>query len=204
MKKSSNKLNFTSGLTLTEMLIVVSILSFLILVSIWFFRGQILKGNDAKRKGDIQRIQVAIEEYEKDNNCYPTPDLLTCDPGTGLKPYINKIPCDPTSGAPYIYEHENSGCPKWYRLLANLENLNDPDAQVACGPNGTYNYYASSPNAPLCNLQESDFYGCKDGVCVPISWDVARPGPECDPNYQNSTCYDQCGPPDKECEPWDE
>jgi type II secretory pathway pseudopilin PulG len=193
---------FTFGFTLTEVLIVIGIIVFLILVAMVAFRSQIFKGRDAKRKGDIHKIQVAIEEYEKDNNCYPLPSEVVCDPGTGLQPYLDNIPCDPTTNASYLYEIEDSSCPDWYRLLANLENETDLDAQFACGPGGTYNFYASSPNAPACSLRESDFYGCKLGVCAPIMWDNARPGPECDPNYQSSSCYGQCGPAGNECEPW--
>lgn len=196
--------NKDSGLTLVELLVVVGIIVFLILMAVLAFRGQIFKGNDAKRKGDIHKIQVAIEEYEKDHNCYPLPSQITCDPGTGLQPYLDKIPCDPTTDASYLYEIEQSGCPGWYRVLANLEDLNDPDAMNSCGSNGSYNYYASSPNAPSCHLVESEYYGCKGGTCVPILWDNERPGPECDPNYQNSTCYGQCGPQANECEPWEQ
>jgi len=201
MTRGNNKIK---GMTLTEILIVVGILTFLILMVTVAFRSQLFKGNDAKRKGDIHRIQVAIEEYEKDNNCYPLPDQVVCDPGTGLQPYIDKIPCDPTTNSSYVYEHEDSLCPDWYRVLANLENASDSDAQSACGPEGTYNFYQSSPNAPLCNLTESDFYGCINGVCTPISWDNLRPGPECDPNYQNASCYGQCGNPINECGSWDQ
>jgi len=39
-----------SGVTLIELLIVVTILVFLLEVLIWNFRNQMLKGNDAKRK----------------------------------------------------------------------------------------------------------------------------------------------------------
>jgi type II secretory pathway pseudopilin PulG len=202
MQKRIRKLS--SGLTLTELLVVVGILMFLVLMAIWYFRSQIFKGNDAKRKGDIKRIQVAIEEYEKDNDCYPTPDLVVCNPGTGLKPYINKIPCDPTTKASYYYDYEDSSCPRWYRLFAKLENENDEDVQVGIGPSGAYNYYASSPNAPPPTIAASGFYGCIDGVCVPIGWDESRPGPECDPNYQSPNCYEQCGPPQTECIPWNE
>lgn len=203
MKKRLTRNNL-GGLTLTEVLIVIGILTFLILMVLLAFRSQIFKGNDAKRKGDIHKIQVAIEEYEKDHNCYPLPSQVVCNPGTGLQPYLDKIPCDPVTDSSYLYEIEDSGCPSWYRVLADLENESDPDAQDACGPDGSYNYYASSPNAPLCHLVESEFYGCKSGVCVPILWDNSRPGPECDPNYQNPSCYGQCGPPANECQGWDE
>ncbi|MGB6838985.1 MAG: type II secretion system protein [Microgenomates group bacterium] len=209
------------GVTLPELLVVVSIIVLLITFILWYFRNQIFKGNDGKRKGDIHKIQIAIEEYEKDHNCYPLPSFVICDPGTGLKPYIPKIPCDPTTGASYFYEHEDSTCPSWYRLYANLENLSDEDIAGACGPGYAFNYYETSPNAPdpECTDIEngngenggipSDFYGCFSGVCQSINWDPARPGPVCDPNYKSSTCYYQCTDPDtglpqNDCQPWDE
>lgn len=191
------------GLTLVELIIVVSIIIILILIIIAFFRGQIFKGNDARRKADINRIKIAVEEYEKDHDCYPPPELMVCNPGTGLSSYLGKIPCDPTTKASYYYDYENTTCPSWYRIYTNLDNTSDPVAQDSCGPNGAFNYYAASPNAPACQLQSNGtFYGCKGGTCVPIYWDTSRPGPECDPNYQNASCYGQCGPVQTECKDW--
>jgi len=223
------------GVTLTELLVVVSIIVLLLSFILWYFRNQIFKGNDAKRKGDIHKIQVAVEEYEKDNNCYPLPQLVVCDPGEGLKPYLSEVPCDPVTDASYYYEYQDSSCPSWYRIYANLDNVQDEIITELCGPGYSFNYYASSPNAPAPNCVEiegeedgegggeeggeegeeggseggtvEEFYGCFTGVCLPINWDPARPGPECDPNYGNNTCYDQCtdtetGLPQNECESW--
>ncbi len=204
------------GVTLPEMLVVFSIIVILALVVFWFLRNQILKGNDAKRKGDIHKIQVAVEEYEKDNDCYPPIELVVCDPGDGLKPYLSKIPCDPTTGTSYYYEQEGSACPSWYRIYANLQNLSG-----ACGPGYAFNYYETSPNAPDPDCTEvengdgngapTQYYGCFSGTCLPINWSSERPGPECDPNYTSSTCCigEQCycinqdtGEPQNECQPW--
>jgi len=204
------------------MLVVISIIVVLALVIFWFLRNQILKGNDAKRKGDIHEIQVAVEEYEKDNDCYPLPQFVVCNPGDGLKPYLSKIPCDPTTGASYYYEHEGSSCPSWYRIYTNLQNLSDADIVGACGPGYAFNFCAASPNAPDPDCTEVEngngngngngapseyFYGCFSGSCLSISWDPARPGPECDPNYGSSTCYGMCidpetSAPQNECQPW--
>ncbi|KKU10395.1 MAG: hypothetical protein UX13_C0013G0011, partial [Candidatus Woesebacteria bacterium GW2011_GWB1_45_5] len=106
-------------------MIVVGILAVLVLIAIAYFRGQIFKGNDAKRKGDIRRIQVAVEEYEKDHDCYPLPQAVACNPGTGLNPYLSRVPCDPITKASYFYEHEDSTCPGWYRVYTKLDNPND-------------------------------------------------------------------------------
>jgi prepilin-type N-terminal cleavage/methylation domain-containing protein len=213
------------GMTLPEVLIVISIIVVLALVIFWFLRNQVLKGNDAKRKGDIHKIQVAVEEYEKDYDCYPPVELVVCDPGDGLKPYLSKIPCDPTTGGSYYYEQEGSACPSWYRIYANLENLSDADIEGYCGPDYAFNYYVTSPNAPDpdCTEEENgnggedptqDFYGCFSGTCLRIDWDPERPesgGPECDPNYLNSTCSssgqyfcinEDTGDYQNECQPW--
>lgn len=210
-----------AGMTLAELLVVVSIITILAVLGLAYFRSQIFKGNDARRKGDLHEIQVAIEEYEKDNDCYPLPQIVVCKPGTRLAPYLSKVPCDPTTDASYFYEHEDSACPQWYRIYAALENENDPDyISGGVGPLLAYDYYASSPNAPLPESGDedggdgggggngggggpiADFYGCIGGVCTPISWDPDRPGPECDPNYQNPGCYGACPKPENECQPW--
>ncbi len=206
-----------TGMTLVEIIVVVSIIAFLAVLILVAFRSQIFKGVDAKRKSDIRRIQTAVEEYEKDNDCYPLPQVVICSPGTGLVPYLSKIPCDPETKASYYYEHEGTACPRWYRIYARLTNVNDLDigkigCTNGCGPESSYNYIASSPNAPNAPGQGGDggggegepsgFYGCRGGICVPISWDPTRPGPECDPNYQSSTCYNQCGNPSNECTSW--
>lgn len=210
----------TKGFTLVELMIVVSVIAFLAVLISSYLRSQVFKGYDARRKADIKRITIAVEEYEKDNDCYPLPSLLSCTTGTGLRPYLDKIPCDPMSNASYMYEHEDSTCPGWYKIYAKLENESDSDYVANIGPNSAYNFVLGSPNAPLSvptvveeeegggggggepQAPQTTFYGCFSGVCSVIQWDSQRPGPSCDPNYQNPTCYGQCANPANECEPW--
>lgn len=204
------------GLTLVELIIVVSIIAVLAIITIAYFRSQIFKGNDAKRKSDINRIEVAVEEYEKDHNCYPL--AVSCNPGTGLRPYLDIIPCDPVTHASYYYEHQDAVCPGWYKFYTVLENKNDDAVIEGVGPNSAFNFVLTSPNAPNPGQAGNEptpppasgggtelptgFYGCRSGSCVPILWDVSRPGPECDPNYQNSSCYHQCDLSSNECTSW--
>jgi prepilin-type N-terminal cleavage/methylation domain-containing protein len=200
----------TRAFTLIELIIVVSIIATVSVVAIAYFRGQIFKGNDAKRKADINRIKIVVEEYEKDHNCYPL--AVSCNPGTNLRPYIDQVPCDPTTHASYFYEHQDAVCPHWYRVYTKLENVSDSASTPNIGPSSVFNFSQASPNAPEISSEDSGpgtsptppsgFYGCKSNVCVPISWNASRPGPECDPNFQNSTCYNQCGLSGLECIPW--
>lgn len=182
------------------MIIVISVIVILAIIALTYFRGQIFKGNDARRKGDFNRIKIALEEYEKDHNCYPpippdTVNIMSCNPGTGLRPYLEKIPCDPITHLSYFYEPDPGPCPRWYRVYTKLENDADPVIISGIGPSGAYNYYQGSANSPVITSQmqtpggtqpgtysESGYYGCKSGVCVPLS------GPVCMPNFASSTC----------------
>ena len=74
------RLLLKKGATLTELLIVVAVIAFLALLAFWAYRTQVFKGFDARRKTDIYQIKVAVEEYEKANDCYPLPQLVVCNP----------------------------------------------------------------------------------------------------------------------------
>jgi len=140
-----------SAFTLVEILVVIAILGVVATVGVAYSVNQIYKANDANRKGALNRIAVALEEYEKDNNCYPpaSPDPLVCSPGTGLAPYLAKIPCDPVTGNPYSYEPGiPAACPTWYRIYTKLQNSTDTSIIELIGPGGAYNYYTGSANAP--------------------------------------------------------
>ncbi len=143
---------YKNGFTLVEILIVVAILAFLAVTTIGFFLPQISKGRDAKRKGDLDRIKIAIEEYEKDYNCYPPSALLECNPGTGLAPYLDKIPCDQTTDLSYYYQSEAGTCPTWFRLYFKLQFEKDAKARPLCAASdgNSYDYYVTSANAPSC------------------------------------------------------
>ncbi len=88
------------GVTIVELLIIISILAILATLSVAFFRKQIFKSQDAKKKADIRRFQTTIEEYEKDHDCYPTEYSLPAD---------------------YQYQAEGSVCPTWYKITTLLD-----------------------------------------------------------------------------------
>lgn len=183
------------GFTLIEILIVVSIISLLILTGFFLARSQYLKGRDARRKADIHKIQEAVEEYEKDHDCYPQPVLVYCQPGTGLVPYLSKVPCDPATGDKYYYENDNDTCAKWYRIFISLENLNDKDIIYGIGPGNKYNFYLASPNAPVPTSVSScggiNYFGCIGGACVQVGC-KANGDPVCRSVFYNDSV---CGTP---------
>lgn len=207
---------YFSGFTLIELIIVMTIIAILATLVISFLTSEVFKGNDAKRKTDIQRIKIAAEEFEKDHNCYPVSITCGVHSSQDVYPYLNNVPCDPITHASYFYVPEGSACPKWFRIFSVLQNTQDSSVTPNVGPPSkqVYNFYLSSDNAPPLaagsssptpppsGSEPSVFYGCVDGSCVPISWDNSRPGPACDPNFQDSNCFNHCGSLGNDCLPW--
>lgn len=204
-------INLKSGFSLTEMLVVLAVLAILIALIVSSIMQQHFKGNDAKRKTDLNRIKIAVEEYEKDHNCYPDAIAMSAcglSEDIPVHPYLSNVPCDPVTGAFYAYEDDGSACPKWFRIYSILEYKKDSQIVLNIGPGDLYNFYLSSDNAPnevagvtptssptpTGTYTATSQYGCKAGVCVPITLD-AYGNPECQPNYDNANCYNQCGTP---------
>ncbi|BCX14930.1 MAG: hypothetical protein KatS3mg088_613 [Patescibacteria group bacterium] len=202
--------NIFLAFTMIEVLIVIAFLSLMVVISIFVFKSQISKGYDARRKSDLDRIKIALEEYEKDNNCYP-PYLPSCrgaDAGI-LKSYISAIPCDPHTKTDYVYYADPSSvCAKWAWIFTNLEYIGDPKikelgCENGCGPSQSYgfNYYVTTPSAPdpfksgnpnVPPDATGTYYGCFSGVCQPISIDPYTKIPVCQPNFSQSDCRGLC------------
>lgn len=213
------KINQHHGFTLIELLVVVAVIALLSVLAINVYFRQIAKGNDARRKADINRIKIAVEEYEKDKNCYP--QYVTCGsvPSQPIYPYLRNVPCDPLTKKSYTYNYENSTCPNWYIFYSKLQNSSDGSITIGVGPSSAFNYYSGSANAPTPVNSEptasptgvggnivpsGGLFGCRQGVCVPIKWNPNRkpePGPECDVSYKDDTgnCFGNCGPAAAEC-----
>lgn len=113
------------GFTLIELLVVIMILGILAALITGNFFTSLKKGRDAKRKGDLEQIQRALEMYYEDKKAYPL--ALTfggklCETGAcgaNEKVYMQKVPDDPISGKDYQYL-STSGAD--YKLFACLEN----------------------------------------------------------------------------------
>ena len=119
----------TKAFTLIELIIVIVILGVLAALISGNFITSLKKGRDARRKGDLEQIQRALEMRYEDKKNYPdfalsygnklceTQSAATC--GTE-KVYMQKIPNDPINGRNYEYQYDDTA--KGYRLYACLEN----------------------------------------------------------------------------------
>ena len=146
-----------SGFTLIELLVVITIIGILATVGLASFRSAQAKSRDARRKADLVNIQKALEMYLNDKDVYPSssagqieiPDVgnlvwnakaeFTDDKGTI---YMKQLPNDPSSGKVYCYLSDGS----YYKLYANLENVNDLQklTNVVSCEGTNYNYGVSS------------------------------------------------------------
>ena len=77
-----------SGVTLLEVLMTITLLAILLSVAIRFVRPnvQFERVRDTERKSEIRAIQLAISQYQKDNNGnvpegITTTDISICQPG---------------------------------------------------------------------------------------------------------------------------
>jgi len=86
------------GFTLIELLIVIIIVGILAAIAVPLYLGQRSKAKDARLKGDLHTIVVALENYALDNNdTFPAGGS-----GTALRTqiggYFDKWPVNPYAG----------------------------------------------------------------------------------------------------------
>ncbi len=210
---------YSRGFTLTELLVVVSIIVLLLLFVLINLKTQVLRARDARRKADLNRIQKSFEEYFNDKQCYPYAEVLNNCGSADLSPYIKKVPCDPVSVEPYLYVPGSPSLCGGYRVCAKLEDKSDPDIpRIGCHPeNGCgygvgYNYCVSvgyavtaegfNPNAsPTATPTPTPSY---EGsfACTPAGNCNEYDNPAlhgCPQSWAESNCQGFCSDPAKRC-----
>ncbi len=209
------KVKQQNGLTLIEILIVVTLLMLILLAIFKVFNIDVNRARDAQRKSDLESIKLAFEDYYNDNQTYPPESFLVDCGGDSLKPYLKEVPCDPITGKPYLYlpfpgDGDNS---LGYRILSYLDDHSDPIIEKLGCQNG-------------CGLPEnsSDFgnemnyvYGIAQGVPLvlesigsatptSIPSNTISPSPTIDPNYCNShicfCCANSAYVSSQDCNVW--
>ena len=152
----------TSGFTLVELLVVITIIGILSSIGLNTFTSAQMKSRDARRKTQLKQLTDAFEAYYNDHGGYPADDgggnldgftwgssRFEDDKGAV---YMVKLPQDPTVGLTYFYDAlpAATGLNTGFQLYARLENTNDPGlltftSPPACGTKEC-NYGVSSSN----------------------------------------------------------
>lgn len=186
--------NSCKAFTITELLIVIALISILMIAGLIAYRSQVGKSYDAIRKRDLNNLKIAFEHYYSDHGCYPPLSILDNCGGAQLQPYIDEIPCDPQTGAKYTLKLDtNVGCAQKYYVSTDL--VVDTDPQINCNgkfmvhsPNVTQNDIGifCKQGGPLCDF---GYYGCISGACTLISGDTK---PACEPWFCASNCNNGC------------
>lgn len=142
-----NKL-LKKAFTLIELLIVIAIMGILTALITSNLQSARSRARDARRKSDLNSVQQALRLYYSDHQSFPlTAEVTWGSPLTDVNGtvYMNILPYDPTSSTttPVSYSY-TSATGASYIIVANLENLSDPDiadSQLRCsGPNGVSDY----------------------------------------------------------------
>lgn len=165
------------GFTLVELIIVIAIMVLLVMVAIGGIDpiGIFNRARDAQRKKDLNRIKISFEDYFNDKGCYPNSEMvnkLTLDSNCGtsiFRPWLSTWPCDPNGTHYQILVGYDVNCPKWYKILATLENKTDKDISetwisenLLVGTTGV-NYGVSSGNITVETIT-----GSEDPYCLNI------------------------------------
>ncbi len=129
-----------TGFTLIELLVSISIIAILTALLTANYVGARQRGRDTQRKSNLLNLQQSLELYRADNGTYPlTASLATCGgsfASAGGTVYMQKIPCDPTTGNAFTYTAAVDG--STYTIIACLENeedsekSTDPDDIAVC------------------------------------------------------------------------
>jgi len=189
------------GFSVIEIMIAVAIVIILLIIAIWAYRVQLLKGRDVRRKADLDNLKTVIEDFYNDNECYPG-DLRELTPD-----YVSPLPVDPVTNELYSYTHD--GC-HIYRIYAKLDYEQDSaivesGCGSGCGPGGgttggscVYNFGVCSANANLESC-ESCRYACQGETgCNELNKGVWN----CPKWYCEITeCEENCNRPANFCTP---
>jgi len=134
------------GFTLVELLTVISIISVLTALLTVSFVSVSQRGRDGQRKSNVRQIQAALELFRADNDSYPPAASYTVGTSTSVSvacnaaftlnsiTYMQKMPCDPKSGAKYFYLPTPTNCSptttpcSGYTLASCIDNTGDKEA----------------------------------------------------------------------------
>ncbi len=139
------------GFTLIELLIVVSIIAILSVIGLTSYTNFLKNSRDAKRQSDLKFIQSALEQYFADQKYYPFTVTSDNPISFGNRTYLTKVPSDPKTTPPYLYQARGTSCAQStpqncnnYCIFMKLEATDLADDPL-CSPSGDYNYGIAKP-----------------------------------------------------------
>jgi general secretion pathway protein G len=87
----------SSGFTLLELIVVITIMGVLVSIALPNYRNSILQAKEAVLRENLYRLRDLIDQYQSDKGKYPeTLEALVTDG------YLRKLPPDPISGEPWV------------------------------------------------------------------------------------------------------
>lgn len=143
----------SSGFTILEVLVSVTIIAVLTAVGIVSYSSVNKRSRDVKRKSDLEQIRSAFEMYRSDNagayrgtgdNWWRT----ASNPITAslVPTYMPAIPNDPDSTQNYWYRSINTGgSPSSYCLCAKLETITSEESTCTVALYSACNYGLKNP-----------------------------------------------------------
>ena len=210
------------GFTLVELLIVMTIVAILAMAMTGNLDpiALINRGGDVRRKKDIRRIKIAMEEYMGDKGVLPNRDLVdqlndegTCGSDV-FSPWLPNWPCDPSGGTYKVAIDNEEDPPAWFKVLTKLRNDNDNDIPEWWGNyepetyvvRGGYSNTEINFGVSSSNIVWYDRAGLEDCILVGLGQCYERqPGDEnscqgangglwCDGDncFLNTDCTDEC------------
>ncbi len=137
-----------------ELLIVIAIMALLLAAGYTNWMAQLQKGFDGRRKQDLAKMKVMLEQYFNDTGCYPDEATLNDPSICGSTAFenqgMNRFVCDPETKQQYLYR--KIGSCDGYRIFATLKQTSDPDiVKAGC-------------TATACGLEPGVNYGLTSGV----------------------------------------
>ena len=198
---------------MTELLIVIAIIAFLIGLLSLAYINQLKKARDGERKADLYKVRASFEDYFNDRGCYPNDGGVfeNCGSEEDFAPWLSKIPCDAQNNY-YKVVPEEGPCPTWFAIYTNLEYLSDPQllANECVGgcviDDEVYNFVAYSegvspadlPHLPLGELTPTPTF--PPGATATPGGPTATPGgPTATPTLAPTATPTWVGPPPPPC-----